>query len=61
MAKDGPCIVRITRDGKEVFNEEVPMGQNKITLKNQTGSGTVLYLLEFDGLDDKPIFVEFSK
>ena len=42
-ALEAPCEVQIKRDGEIVFNETVAMGEEKVTLVGQTGSGIVYY------------------
>ena len=44
-ADDAECMVTITRDGQVVYDQTVAMGTAKVTLSNQTGSGSVQYLI----------------
>ena len=44
-ANDGPVQVRITCNDQVVFEAEVPMGTENITLENQTGTGKVIYTI----------------
>ena len=44
-ADDAECTVTITRDGQVVYNQTVAMGTATVTLSNQTGSGSVQYMI----------------
>ena len=58
-AATGPCIVRVTRDGNPVYSGSVNQGTESITIKNQSGSGTVYYevmINESDGWIEKVSF-----
>ena len=58
--ESGPCEVVVTRDGVEVFRQTVPQGQKTITIPNQTGTGSVVYMVSTDDLDDWPYTEVFS-
>ncbi|MBR7122101.1 MAG: Stk1 family PASTA domain-containing Ser/Thr kinase [Oscillospiraceae bacterium] len=59
-AQTDECLVVVTRDGVEVFRETVPMGTTSITIKNQTGTGTVLYVVDCEGPDSEQHLEVFS-
>ena len=59
-AETDECLVIVTRDGVEVFKETVPMGTTSITIKNQTGTGTVLYVVNCEGPDSEQHLEVFS-
>ena len=54
------CVVTVTCNGTTVFEKEVQVGTEKITLKGQTGSGTVVYLVSINGGDPWEESVNFS-
>ncbi len=55
----GPCNVKITRDGEVVFQGEVPKGQETVELERQTGSGTVTYKIIIGDSDGWDVQVTF--
>ena len=43
LTATGSCLITVLRDGVTVFEDEVPMGQDSLVIKNQEGSGEVIY------------------
>ena len=56
----GAASLVITRGEDVVYEGEVAQGVNEITLKNQTGSGTVYYQVVFEDGEGWPEPVDFS-
>ena len=59
-AVEDSCFVRVTRNGVEVFNQEVAKGTLSITVPNQSGQGAQKYVVEIDELDSFDHWEEFS-
>ena len=43
------CDISVFRDGKIVHFESVPKGTKTITMSEQTGTGTVKYVIHING------------